>query len=237
MVWRVGYHNDKGWLTPLGNYSLPASLNTSMNLTMNLSDTLSKISFYIAINPGSMVAVCAILLARNDWNGTAFTTNAAAPSRQIYVCQNSVAASQGTFIMNVSYAGIVYSVYDQTLPWTTVPTHMIVSSLNQTSWSVDLFTIFNDIYARRLFPTNEVLVGIEMGMHIYFGVGMWNPSSLSLTAIVANPPSPAPAPIPVPVPQPNATNITNNNSTNITNGSQSSSSLFNFSSSTVATTL
>lgn len=42
MVWRVGYHSDKGWITPVGNYNLPATLNASMNLTMNLSYTLSK---------------------------------------------------------------------------------------------------------------------------------------------------------------------------------------------------
>lgn len=88
-----------------------------------------------------------------------------------------------------------------------------------------------------------------MGIHVYYGVGIWRPVSLSLIATVTVPPVPAPAPNQTnttsPTNTPNTTNPTNNNSnatntTGIANSNTTSnvpSPLIDSSSSIVTTTV
>lgn len=50
MIWGVGYKNsNKTWLTPVGQYNLPAYINASMTLTLDLSYSLSTTPIYLSI--------------------------------------------------------------------------------------------------------------------------------------------------------------------------------------------
>ena len=68
------------------------------------------------------------------------------------------------------------------------PVHILVASETKVLWSIGLFDIFKDIYSRWQLPSNEALVGIEVGIFVNAGVGSWQPLLLYLNATLT--PSP-----------------------------------------------
>lgn len=149
-------------------------------------------------------AVCAVLLMRDDWNGSTFTSNATIPTRQISVCAEDSRVSTRILKEVVNYSGCSYSSYKGVRVKSAAGAWLnydVIATSPQPVWSVDLFTIIQNTYASQMLPTNEALVGIEVRGVATGGVGTWLLNNLTLIASVVpspNPPIPAPiAPTPL----------------------------------------